>query len=120
MSNMQNWFQKAVLLIILSMSAIHIGFAQTISSSSSKLMTNSEFQQWLQDNVIAPPPKKVVVVKNNSNKLGPLTYEESKRAMLNTAPKDRKPITDEEQIAFDTMMDQNVPLAPRQVVELRQ
>jgi len=116
---MQNWFLNAVLLTITLASVIQIGFAQPTPSTSSKLMSDAEFQQWLNDNIIAPP-KKVVVVKKVSRKPQVFTYEESQRAMLETAPKTKEPIDPESQLAFATMMGQNVPLAPRQVVQLRQ
>lgn len=49
----------------------------------------------------------------------PLTYEQSKEVMINSAPPSPPP-TEDETIAFNSLLQQNMPLKPRQVVELRQ
>jgi intracellular multiplication protein IcmK len=51
----------------------------------------------------------------------PLTYQESKQAMLDLAPQSlQTPPPPNSDTAFDAMMQQNMPLSPQQVVRLRQ
>ncbi|OGT38592.1 MAG: hypothetical protein A3F12_06880 [Gammaproteobacteria bacterium RIFCSPHIGHO2_12_FULL_38_14] len=49
----------------------------------------------------------------------PITYEQSQQIMLNSAPQGRVP-TQDEIIAFNQMLNKNMPLTPQQVVRLRQ
>ena len=49
----------------------------------------------------------------------PLTYEESKQLMLESAPA-APPPTEDEKAAFSALLQQNMPLSPQQVVQLRQ
>lgn len=120
---MHNWVLKTFILLITLISVVSAVFAQQApsSSSSSKIMSNTEFQQWLNDNVVAPPkPEAIVKTTTKNPATAPITYEESKQVMLATAPSSNRPLDDETKAAFDTMMQQNVPLAPQQVVQLRQ
>lgn len=55
---------------------------------------------------VLPPPK-------------PLTYEEGQQAMLNTVP-DAPPDSEDSKIAFNALVKENMPMSPRQVVQLRQ
>jgi intracellular multiplication protein IcmK len=50
----------------------------------------------------------------------PLTFEESRQVMLNSAPPGINPPSDDETTAFNAMLQQNMPLSPQQVVQLRQ
>lgn len=50
----------------------------------------------------------------------PLTYEQSKQAMLHEVPKSILPPDPDAEVAFDSMLRQNMPLSPDQVVKLRQ
>lgn len=50
----------------------------------------------------------------------PLTYEQSREVMLNSVPEAKPPTTEESHMAFDALLQQNMPLSPRQMVELRQ
>ena len=106
----------------------------TVSGGSS-----AEFQQWLQSNGSQSPPSKPPFMQSEGPgvppfmqstgrpsappepiKRAPLTYEESKQVMLETAPEPPQPPLPESEAAFDTMMQQNMPLSPQQVVKLRQ
>lgn len=51
---------------------------------------------------------------------GPLSYEQSQEVMLNSVPRSKQPVTNDAVAAFNTMLQQNMPLSPRQVVELHQ
>lgn len=110
----------------------------------------TQFENWLKsnnttasaqpsatDSNIPPPPfisnsaenpspqnKPVIsVTKSNGNSpviaSKPLTYEESKEVMLSMAPKVPR-ASGESTEAFNGMMQQNMPLTPQQVVQLRQ
>jgi intracellular multiplication protein IcmK len=48
----------------------------------------------------------------------PLSYQESQDAILNSVPS--APVSDDAQAAFNSLMQQNMPLTPQQVVKLRQ
>lgn len=72
------------------------------------------------------PVKKILNVpttKKNPNtpvvNTPPLTYEQSQQIMLKSAPKSDPPSADST-AAFNSMMQQNMPLTPEQVVRLRQ
>lgn len=106
----------------------------------------SEFQKWLQSNGYSQNDQSVVG-DNSDNGKGPpsipapsnnqvksiaaarrrgvlkhpepLTYEQSKQVMINSAPPSAPP-TEDEMYAFNTLMRQNMPLKPQQVVELHQ
>lgn len=82
-------------------------------------------------NNFAPPPNPTatddssLIINNGSfsddQNTGPMTQlEKEQKQMLDTAPRGKFPITEESRVAFDMMLKQNMPLAPRQVVELRQ
>lgn len=50
----------------------------------------------------------------------PLTYEQSREVMLNSVPEAKPPTTEESHTAFGALLEQNMPLSPRQMVTLRQ
>lgn len=107
--------------------------------NTSQNMSLEQFQQWVQNNnTAAPPPDTsqtidataatapatviaVKTAKEPPKKNAPriMTFEESQLAMQNSVPPGMKPTEDSEE-AFNLMMRQNMPLAPRQVVKLRQ
>lgn len=107
----------------------------SVPSSGGTQPPVSEFQQWLQTNGYGqsnqapapsanqssalPPTAEFSPPRTTRKRLHPLTYEESKEVMLNSAPL-APPPTEEEAYAFNTLLKQNMPLKPRQVVELRQ
>lgn len=95
--------------------------------SSPQPPSRRDFQVWLQTNgqkappAHIPPPKKAklpprLVYQGHR----PLTYEESQQVMLDSAPASRLPTTEESSIAFNSMLQQNMPLSPQQIVQLRQ
>lgn len=130
---MTKWAFKAALLFFITL-GVTVSFAQPKHNHDlaaiSQLMSPSQFQQWLQINgypscdngVIAcesSRPVNVVRFRPTTPRRN-LTYEESQRAMLNAAPKPMYPVSEESKEAFKMMLQQNTPLAPRQVVQLRQ
>lgn len=106
------------------------------ASDPSTQMTYEQFQQWLKTNASAqksapqpvpptspvagatPPPADIppppTVVKS------PLTYEQSQQVMMETLPASTTPPSQESSIAFNTLLQQNMPLSPQQVLQLRQ
>lgn len=100
----------------------------------------AQFQSWLESNnqnqnalaqrsnVGSPPPASnlptnTVVSTSTSTQSStqskPLTYSQSQQVMLNSAPPS-PPASAESEMAFNAMMQQNMPLTPQQVVRLRQ
>jgi intracellular multiplication protein IcmK len=51
---------------------------------------------------------------------GPITFEQGQQIMLNEAPPSPYPPTEESKSVFDSMLRQNMPLSPQQVVQLHQ
>jgi intracellular multiplication protein IcmK len=116
---------------------------QPSPTSSPEQLPLNEFQQWLQNNGYAQnssgnasaagslnqqmpgnpftnlPPRRHRS-RSHVMRSKPLTYEQSQRAMLHSLPAPRRPPTDDDKLAFDMMMQQNMPMTPQQVVELRQ
>lgn len=104
----------------------------------SQQMSVTQFQQWLQNNGYAqnapgsPPDLSGQNPSNNSfaptnrphsrsrNAHKPLTYEQSQQVMLNSVPPSNTPPVQDSGLAFNTMLQQNMPLSPAQVVQLRQ
>lgn len=102
-------------------------------------ISSDQFQQWLKANGYAkdqanaaPPAAMPAVPQSTINNLvppapprsnryvkRPLTYEEGQAAMLKSVPATANPNPDAG-IAFNVMMQQNMPLSPQQVVKLRQ
>ena len=131
---MAKFFKTASIILMLSTS---MTFAATTS-----LMSPNQFQKWLQQNGYATKPTgktvqtttrtqtvvsanlprtttHTVVTETNTNIPKPMTYEESKRTMLESAPQFAPPSA-ESAAAFNAMMQQNMPLTPEQVVKLHQ
>lgn len=85
------------------------------SSSSQSSSKNSALQiiQGSSPDSSPPPPKKVIVKK-------PLSYEDSQKIIMNSLPPPSSPPNSESEEAFNSMMQQNMPLSPQQVVKLKQ
>ncbi|RDI48615.1 DotH/IcmK family type IV secretion protein [Aquicella lusitana] len=94
--------------------------------------SSSQFEQWLQNNAPSTPPPAPAANANpfETNQLppsnipspppGPLSYEQSQQVMLNSVPPTSIPPNPDAATAFNTMLQQNMPLSPQQVVRLRQ
>ncbi len=72
-------------------------------------------QQPVPQQVPQQTPRKVIIYRHNK----PLTYSQSQQVILNSLPPERPPGSESEQ-AFNSMMQQNMPLTPQQVVKLKQ
>jgi intracellular multiplication protein IcmK len=103
-------------------------------------MSLSQFQQWLQSNgyaanqspTSAPPPEAPRTIpaappfashhapRSGKRSHQPMTYEQSQQAMLNSLPASTVPPSPDSTEAFDTLLQQNMPLTPQQVIQLRQ
>ena len=87
----------------------------------------NQFQQWLQSNgyasqqTLAPsqPPINKQTPVNNLPSSSP-SYEQQQLIMQNSAPPSISPPSPDAIIAFNAMLQHNIPLSPQQVVQLRQ
>jgi intracellular multiplication protein IcmK len=96
-------------------------------AGSSPTNTNQDFQQWPQGGNNALPSGSVVSSTTTTTTStvkpdlrAPLTYDQSKEVMLETAPDSSQTVSADTEAAFDSLMQQNMPLTPQQVVKLRQ
>ncbi len=98
----------------------------------------AQFQEWLKNNNSPSPSIKTKKkVESASHRLSvpaitsadadalvlsnqPLTYNQSKKRMLNSVPRLNLPTDPDSQAAFNAMVQQNMPLTPEQIVKLRQ
>lgn len=78
-------------------------------------------------NFITPPPPNPFLVHRKHHQRRPsrfshrlLSYEQGQQAMLQTVPPANPPTSDDATLAFHNMLQQNMPLSPRQVVQLHQ
>ncbi|HEX2548503.1 MAG TPA: DotH/IcmK family type IV secretion protein, partial [Gammaproteobacteria bacterium] len=121
-------------------------FVLTLSScecvQAAEAEDRADFQEWLQKNNqsssnIPPPPflktppppavKKTVkkspsmVYVNGSGEVmtPPMSFTENQKVMLNSAPPSPPPSPESEE-AFSSLLQQNVPLSPEQIVKIRQ
>lgn len=106
--------------------------------NSSTADPTDEFQQWVQTNNSSPPPStapgssvpvdtpSLITEKNSSESIPKkatprvMTFEESQRAMLDSLPPTNMRPSEDSEAAFNMMMQQNMPLQPRQVLKLHQ
>src|SRR3990167_6270164 len=129
--NMANFLKNLMVLFLISTTPV---FAQSSTQSESV----NQFQEWLKNNnsaalpasasppppfinqsQSAKPPKQVSVEDLEDIIPAPIGYEEGQKIMLNSVPPAKAPAPDST-LAFNSMLKQNMPLAPQQVVQLRQ
>ncbi|EKD72307.1 MAG: hypothetical protein ACD_45C00708G0007 [uncultured bacterium] len=95
----------------------------------------AQFQSWLKNNgqgrllsaqslppsSSLPPPIAIPVMQPQSRVMRskPMTYSQSQRVMLKSLPPANQP-SPEAAEAFDSLMQQNIPMTPQQVLKLRQ
>lgn len=122
--------------------------AQTPSQPPSQPLPLSQFQQWLQNNGYAQnqpgkAPITVPVQQTNVNPFAnrppplnnhltpkpmtpkrmtpkPMTFEQGQQAMLNMAPPTSILPSPDASTAFNTLLQQNMPMSPQQVIQLHQ
>jgi intracellular multiplication protein IcmK len=114
------------------------GQSDDLGALSSQNTDVAKFQTWLKNNnsAIAPPARNSAQqpavttasppppLQTNSVDMPPvvqtplMSYEQSKKIMLNSAEK--MPSNPEAEEAFNSMMRQNMPLTPQQVIKLHQ
>ncbi len=117
------------------------------SPPTSQSGISSEFQTWLKNNnndapavANSPPPSLSPPPSNERNRPGrpkrfsaypgdadedvisspPMSYEQEQKTILNSIPAGINPPSSDSNIAFNSMLQQNMPLAPQQVIQLRQ
>lgn len=136
-------------LTLLAVIAMPYAFAQEAATQTAppvpQQMTQAQFQQWLQNNGYAQnqantqtntqtntkpaeitnnlPPH--VALRPSHHKrprvaFRPLTFEEQQKMMRESVPRSRIPQQPDSNIAFNSMVQQNMPMSPQQVVELHQ
>lgn len=93
---------------------------------------SQQFEQWLKkngfgntDKSIPPPPIETAANVPGSASLPasetpPPTLEDSQQTILNSVPPSSSPLNPDSQKAFNSLLQQNMPLSPEQVVKLRQ
>ena len=69
---------------------------------------------------IPPPPNVIMKAPAPPPQAPSLTYEEAQQVILNSVPPPRTPPPPDAGVAFNRMMQQNMPLTPQQVVLLHQ
>jgi len=87
------------------------------SSAGSPANTNNSALQIIPGNSPDSPPPVNKIIKRRPSKS--MTYEDSQKIILNSLPPS-PPVSSESEEAFNNMMQQNMPLNPRQVVKLKQ
>lgn len=116
MKQMLKFFKKLYPCLLISM-LLTLAFAPYVNAKQESLqLPLSPFQQWLKDNGYMQQKKD----QTKLNMPKPLTYEESKKAMLSAIPAETRENTLEEKEAFNAMLQQNMPMSPSQVVKLHQ
>lgn len=108
--------------ISMGMLLITLNMMSTISLAAEQDMSMNNFQQWLQSNGYAksesqPAPNAVPV--NTPPKPPVPTFQQNQQAILNSVPA-LPEATPDSTAAFNAMLQQNMPLTPRQVVQLHQ
>lgn len=117
----ENWLKSNGQGQLLAQSNSNGSSSTTTTTTSSTLSTSSPLQV-LPGNApesqgpIPPPP---FVKKPRSNRNKPMTYEDSQKIIMQTLPAE-PPVSAESEEAFGSMMQQNMPLTPQQVVKLKQ
>lgn len=112
----------------ISVAAQELTTTTTTTQAPAQPMTSQQFQDWLQANGYAQKSAAAQSSTTTTTRVVrpriprdpiPLTYEQGQQAMLNSVPNVPAPSQDSN-VAFNAMMQQNVPLSPQQVVQLRQ
>jgi len=139
---------KFVFILLMTVGAASTVFAeQTTSlpptSTSPPPLPKGKFDEWLKTNGYTdvkttsvtttvsrprrPEGQTLFYAQTDSDKANPpktkppaLTFEENQKAMLDSAPPAKFKPNEDSVAAFNAMLKQNIPLAPRQVVELHQ
>jgi intracellular multiplication protein IcmK len=125
-------FKHGVWAIVLFFITLTSAFAQEENAAPSQDMSLNQFKEWVQKNVPTESqtpsslPTEKTAASTETQPVAPphgpriMTFEESQQAMLNSLPPDSMRPSEDSEEAFNTMMQQNMPLAPRQVVRLHQ
>ncbi len=116
---------RTTLLLLSVLSAVSFAADQP---GSSQQASADEFQRWLDGNGYAQNQPGQQALQGNTAKPaeaakqppGVVTFEQSRQIMLDSVP-ERVPEPSEESVAaFNAMVQQNIPLSPKQIVQLRQ
>lgn len=135
---------KLAFLFLIVVTSITCAFAQPDDTTATAQGPSvNQFDQWLQRNGYAqnstspaiqqeqgsPTPSQVdsatiiesvVPAPTSKGIRQPLTFEQEQKVMVDSAPPSKLPETPEATTAFNALLQQNMPLSPKQVVELHQ
>jgi|SRR5579872_1573896 len=89
----------------------------TTTSTTSRSSSDNSPLQIIQGNSPDLPPFSRKIPKHRPAK--PMSYEDSQKIIMSSLPPSPPP-SEESQEAFNSMMQQNMPLSPQQVVKLKQ
>lgn len=103
-------------------------------STSEQQMAVNKFEQWLQSNgyqqgnaqsaAATPPPINKIILPPrrvmHPRMPRPLSYEEGQRIMRNSVPPNSPRADADSTAAFNEMMKRNIPMTPREIVQMHQ
>lgn len=125
---MVNFFRMALLCLSVLSAVTYAAEQAGVSVPDSQPTSTEEFQHWLEGNgyaanqpaqlstqTVAAVPAKAEKMPSNV-----VTYEQGQQIMLNSVPPTMPEPSEESVAAFNAMMAQNIPLSPKQIVQLRQ
>ena len=119
---------KVTALSFLFMAMMKVAYAQDEAIAASQLPMD-QFKQWVQSQQTQVSPATAVPPQMPTNRqparasyrqAPPLTYAQSQQIMENSAPPSRIPSNSDDAAAFNGLLKQNIPLSPRQIVQLHQ
>lgn len=124
---------KATLLSFVIIAVVNVAYAQDEVNPSSQLPMD-QFKQWVQaqqsesTNPTMAPVNPAAATTNMpsqrpvrvARQAPPLTFAENQQVMEKAAPPSRIPSTSDDAVAFNSLLKQNIPLSPRQIVQLHQ
>lgn len=118
-------FKTAICVVGLS-GALSAGFAYADSTLPPSSATAEEFQRWLEGNANVKETGSAAAAQTkaqpgaNALPHGVMSYEQGQQEMLNAVPPSSREASEDSVAAFNAMIQQNIPLTPRQIIQLRQ
>ena len=121
---MRDFFRMGFFLFAVGSAGYLYAQDEPTSGPPQSQMSLEQFQSWLQNNAAnqaaKQSPGNEQATKMFPPRQKPLTYEQGQQVILNTLPKPSTPPSQDSTLAFNAMLQQNIPLSPQQVVQLRQ
>lgn len=127
---MTNFYRAGLLTLSLTLMPFAHAADQMTSGTPASAATApaqssaNEFDQWLKSNGYAPQTSSTATVTQQpvaqQKARGEMNYQQGQQAMLSSVPASTRDTEEDARAAFNTMVRQNIPLTPRQIVQLRQ